>query len=384
MTYKALVLGGGRVGAIIAADLAWDGDFEVTLADIRGDALRPTLPAALRVVAADLSSPKTIRKLATDHEIVLGALPSAMGLMAMEAVIEAGRNYCDISFMEEDPRHLGERAKEAGLTVIYDCGVAPGMSNLLAGYGSAQLLRAKRVVIYVGGLPRERRWPYEYKAGFAPLDVIEEYTRPARFVLDGKEVEREALSEPELIDFPGVGTLEVFNTDGLRSLLDTLDAPDRIEKTMRYPGHIELMRVLRHAGLFSKEALEVRSVSGEKVKVRPLDVLAELLFPQWTFAPGEEDLTVMRVMVEGIGADEKSHHFQWDLLDRYDTERGHTSMARTTGFPAAIIARMIARGELTRPGVHPPEALATQPNLVDHLLSELKARGVVFKASTDK
>lgn len=383
MTHKALVLGGGRVGAVIAADLAWDEDFEVTLADINGDALRASVPAALHVVTADLSSPQKIIELAKEHQIVLGALPSAMGLMAMEAVIEAGRPYCDISFMEEDPRQLSKRAEEAGVTVVYDCGVAPGTSNLLVGHASAQLLRTERVAVYVGGLPRERFWPYQFKVAFAPIDVIEEYTRPARFVVDGKEVLREALSEPELIDFPGVGTLEVFNTDGLRSLLDTIDAPNLIEKTMRYPGHIEQMRVMRHTGLFSKEPVTVPDVNGRKVEIRPLDVLGELLFPQWGFAPGEEDLTVLRVIVEGVGADEKAHRFQWDLLDRYDPERGHTSMARTTGFPAAIVARMMARGELVRPGVHPPEALATQPKLVDHVLSELKARGVVFEARID-
>src|SRR5207247_9524925 len=140
------------------------------------------------------------------------------------------------------------------------------------------------------------------KAGFAPHDVIEEYTRPSRIVEHGRIVVREALSEPELMEFPELGTLEAFNTDGLRSVATTLAVPFMKEKTLRYPGHIELMRVLRSVGLFAKDPIEVkgpRGSAGSAASVRPLDVLSTLLFPQWTYEEGEADLTVMRIDAKG-------------------------------------------------------------------------------------
>ena len=209
--------------------------------------------------------------------------------------------------------------------------------------------------ILVGGLPVVRRWPWEYAAVFSPIDVLEEYTRPARFIERGERVEREALSEPELIDVPGVGTLEAFNTDGLRSLLDTIRAPDVREKTLRWPGHIDKIRVLRAMGLLGTEAIRAGGVS-----VRPIDVTAKLLFPQWQLRAGEEEFTVLRVEVVGRKEGRLVRRI-WDLLDRTDRATGDTSMARTTGFPAAIVARMVAKGELRSPGVHPPEDFGGTP-----------------------
>ncbi len=370
---RVLVLGGGRVGKIIAADLAEDPNLKVTLADLRADDLASIPRVTLH--QANLSHGDTIRDLAEAHDLVVGALPSRFGRLAMEAVIEAKRSYCDISFMEEDPRDLDEKAKAAGVTCIYDCGVAPGMSNILAAYASAQLDHVDTVKIFVGGLPQERRWPYEYKAGFAPYDVIEEYTRPARIIVDGEVVIKEALSEPELIDFPGIGHLEAFNTDGLRSLLDTLDAPQRIEKTLRYPGHIELMRVLRHTGFFDLDPIVV---GPEKKEIVPRDVTAALLFPKWTFEPDEADLTVMRILADGDKGG-SPHGVRYEVFDAYDPETQRTSMARTTGFPAAIVARMIAAGRIDRPGVHPPEALVDDREVIEDLLAELAERGVIYE-----
>ena len=218
--------------------------------------------------------------------------------------------------------------------------------------------------IYVGGLPRVRRWPYDYKAPFAPSDVIEEYVRPARFRVAGEDVVREALSEPELMDFEGVGTLEAFNTDGLRSLLANLDVPDMVEKTLRYPGHCELMRVLRRTGFFSNEPIDVGGV-----KVRPLDVTSRLLFPLWSFEPGEEDFAVLRVRVEG----ESATHV-YDLADSYDRATGTSAMARTTGYTCTVVARLLAERAFAEPGVHAPESLAP---LRERILAGLAERGVV-------
>lgn len=386
MATRVLVLGAGMVGGVMAADLAEEPGFEVTIADVREENLAKASARAggrVRTVRADLSNPAEIGRLAGGADMVCGALASRLGFAALRAVIESGRNYCDISFMAEDALELDELAKSRGVTAVVDCGVAPGMSNMCAGAGEASFDRCEKIEIYVGGLPRERRWPFEYKAGFAPADVIEEYTRPSRIVEHGKVVVREALSEPELMDFAGVGTLEAFNTDGLRSICRTLRAPCMVEKTLRYPGHIELMRVLRHIGLFSEEAVEVPGADGGRVRVRPRDLIATLMFPQWTYAPGEEDLTVMRIVVTGErgGVRERA---TWDLLDLFDTRTGATSMSRTTAFPCTIMARMIAKGEYRRPGVVVPEFIGQEKGVLDRVLQELGRRGVRYSVKRER
>ena len=368
-----LVLGAGMVGSVIAADLARDHD--VTIADISEQnlsAAKARSGGKLRPVREDLSDGAAIARLAAGADVVCGALASHLGYNALAAVIGAGKPYCDISFMAEDFGELSEKAKARGVTAVVDFGVAPGMSHLLSAHSAAQLDRCEEIEIYVGGLPRERRWPFEYKAAFAPADVIEEYTRPARLVEHGNVVTRPALSEPELMDFAGIGTLEAFNTDGLRSLTTSLKVPFMKEKTLRYPGHIALMRAMRETGLFSKEPVTVKGVT-----VRPLDLTSALLFPKWTYAPGEEDLTVMRVSAAGQKGG-RAARVSYDLLDFYDRGSGSTSMARTTGCPCAIVARLLAEGRVPMKGVLPPEALAPLPGIVEHILGELEARGIRY------
>ena len=370
-------LGAGMVGRLIAADLARERGVSVIAAD-RSEAslaaarsLAQRMGAAIETACVDLSSQSEIQRLIEDADVVCGALASHLGFPALETIARAGGKYVDISFMAEDALELDALAKEHGACAVVDMGVAPGMSNVLAGEVARELSPCARLRIFVGGLPKERRWPFEYKAGFAPADVIEEYTRPARLVERGEIVVRPALSEPEPIDFPGVGTLEAFNTDGLRSLATTLDIPDMAEKTLRYPGHIELMRVIRETGLFSKEPIDV---GGQRVT--PLDVTSALLFPKWTYEEGEVDLMVMRVIGEARGM-----RVQWDVYDEADLAAGVSSMARTTAFPAAIVARMLLDGTIEDAGVHAPEALAGNMLVVERLLSELADRGVRYERS---
>ena len=368
---RVLVLGGGMIGSAVAFDLARDAALDVTVADASAGRLSAVVArTGVRTVQADLSQPHAIGALAADYDLLVGALPSVIGYQTMTAVIDAARNYVDISFMAEDALALDAQARAQGVTVVADCGIAPGVSNMMVGFASTRLDACERVDIAVGGLPRERRWPYEYKAGFAPSDVIEEYVRPSRVVEGGRVVTRPALSDVELIDVDGVGTLEAFVTDGLRSLVGTVRSVSMQERTLRYPGHAMLMRVLRESGFFSREPIDV---GGQRV--RPLDVTSALLFPQWTFADGEADLTVMRVVVEGraAGADAR---YEWQLLDRYDPATGLRSMSRTTGFAAAIVARLVARGAFRRPGVCAPEAIGAQEGLLGEVISELRNRGI--------
>jgi lysine 6-dehydrogenase len=383
---KVIVLGAGMVGSVMAADLAADSSLEVTIADVREENLAKAAaraPGKIKTVQADLSDASAVGKLVAPFGMVCGALASRLGFQTLRAVIEAGKNYCDISFFAEDAMELDALAKSKGVTAVVDCGVAPGMSNMTAGYAAKHFDRCDKIAIYVGGLPRERRWPFEYKAGFAPSDVIEEYVRPSRIVEHGKIVVREALTEPELLDFDGVGTLEAFNTDGLRSLAYTLKVPMMVEKTMRYPGHIELMRVLRHIGLFSQEPIEVPGADGGKVRVRPLDVISTLMFPQWTYAKGEEDMTIMRITAEG----EKSGHREkltWDLSDVYDKATQATSMSRTTAFPCTIMARKVLSGEFKKPGVNPPEFVGMTTGMLDSVMAELRNRGIRYEFRAER
>ena len=387
MPTTAVVLGTGMVGSVIAADLAKTRGWKVHAYDVSEDSLERCAarceiagvrPSSIRTEVADLSDAAEIARIIKPADIVVGALPSRFGLQALETVIKAKKHYCDISFMPEDAMQLNDLAKKRGVTAVVDFGVAPGMSNLLASWGCQHLKKVERIEILVGGLPRHRHWPYEYKAGFSPTDVIEEYTRPSRIVENGEIIIKEALSDPELIEFEGVGTLESFNTDGLRSLAYTLDVPNMIEKTMRYPGHIELMRVLRDTGFFSKEEVTLK----DGTTVRPLDLTSHLMFPKWTYEDMEPDLTVMRVTVEGMHGKQPAR-LSWDLLDHLDPATGFTSMSRTTAYPAAAMARMIVEGEFKTRGVIPPEFVVRKKGAVDHILKELKKRSIEFVARVE-
>lgn len=377
--HHAGVLGCGLVGSIMARSLAALPEFEVTVADVSESALASAEGIAdLTTRVTDLSDPDRVQAFASEVDIVLGALPSRFGLASLEAVIRARKPYCDISFMPEDATSLDGLAKEFGVTAIIDCGVSPGLSNMMVAFAASQLDEPRMAVIYVGGLPKGRTWPYAYKAPFAPSDVIEEYTRPARLVENGQIVERPALSEPELIEFPRAGTLEAFNTDGLRSLLNTVKIPDMREKTLRYPGHIELMRVFRETGLFSKEAIEVGGAT-----LRPLDLTSKLLFPMWKPQPNEREFTVLRVVVEGTKGGAPTR-YSYDLYDEYDEATGNSSMARTTAFPNIIAAQLVAAGELADPGVFPPELIATKEGMFEHFIAELGKRGVNIQSRIEK
>lgn len=378
MATRFAVLGCGRVGATLACDLASDAAHDVTVFDASDDHLRRLKEIApVNVEQADLSDARAIRSLVEPFDVIAGALPSRLGLAAMRAIIDAGKPYADISFMAEDPREMDDLARQRGATVVYDCGVAPGLANICIGRSCAEMDELTDVRYYVGGLPKRREWPFEYKAPFAPLDVIEEYTRPARMIEGGKLVTKPALSEPELLTLPPAGELEGFNTDGLRSLLDTIPAKNMGEKTLRYPGHAALMRAFRETGLFDETPMRV----GEST-VRPLDVTARLLTEKWRLEPDEPEFTVLRVVVEGAQNGKRVRH-QYDLYDETDGGGGITSMARTTAFPCASAARMLADGTFREPGVHPPEVLGMRESAYDRLLSDLGARRVVLHRTVE-
>ncbi len=371
------VLGGGLVGAVIARDLSQYSGHRVTVVDLDIRTLtRISANDGGRVctIKADLRDPEQVRNVVHDANVVVGALPGWLGYRVLEQLIEAGKSFVDISFMPEDPRPLDTLAKRKGIVGLVDFGVAPGMSNVLATRLASEMDRPTSLRVFVGGLPQVRRWPFEYAAVFSPADVIEQYTRPARLVENHQVVVREALTEIEELDFEGVGTLEAFNSDGLRSLMWTLDVPNMKEKTLRYPGHAERMRMLRETGYFSS-----RSVRVDNIDMRPVDLTLELFKTAWTLHEGEGDLTVMRIEVEGEHKN-KPAYFAYELLDRYDPQTKTTSMARTTGYPCAVATKLLLDGKLElKKGVHFPEAMARNPSVLAAIVTGLETRGVVFR-----
>ena len=376
---KIIVLGAGLVGNVIARDLAEDSNNQVSIVDINQETLdKLTSNYDLNGICADLSNPNIISDLVKDFDLVIGALPGFMGYQALKTIIEAGKNVVDISFFGEDPFSLHELAKEKGVTAVVDCGIAPGLSNIVLGYIDSILEETLSFLCFVGGLPVERDWPFEYKAPFSPVDVIEEYVRLARYVEDSEIVVKPALSEPELIDFPEVGTLEVFNTDGLRSLLRTMNIPFMKEKTLRYPGHIEIMKIFRETGFFSNEAVKVNGKD-----IIPLDITSKLLFDKWKLNEGDEDLTVLRISIEGI-KEGKKVRYSYDMLDRYDKMNGIISMARTTGYTCTAVARQIIQGNFTRKGICPPEFVGQSEEVYDAIIEDLFKRNVILKETYEE
>jgi len=374
---RVIVLGAGRVGQAIVRDLAKEEGLEVAVADVSKGALgRLAEVPDLATVLVDLADPGGVARVVAGFDLAVGAVPGRMGFATLGRLIEEGINVVDISFFDQDPWPLHDLALERGVTAVMDCGVAPGCSNLILGRAEASWDRVDRFSCYVGGLPVARHWPYEYRAVFSPIDVIAEYTRPARLVEDGRVVTRPALTEVEVLDFSGVGTLEAFNTDGLRTLHKTSKVPEMKEKTMRYPGHCDRMRMLSDSGFFGEEPVRI----GE-AQVRPIDLTAQLLIPAWQLEEGEEDLTVMRVELEGVRNGEPVR-VRYDLLDRYNRESGITSMARTTGYTCTAMVRAMAAGMYSEPGLSPPEIVGRDQACFDFIMEHLADRGVRFRQTT--
>jgi saccharopine dehydrogenase-like NADP-dependent oxidoreductase len=365
---KVIVLGAGLVGKAMAIDLAKS--FDVTSVDISEQALAEVSKHGIKTQKIDFSNLQLLSSTLQPFDLVVGAVPGFMGFQTVKTVIEAGKNMVDISFFPEDPFLLDELAKKHNVAVVTDCGVAPGMGNIILGYHNKRM-KIQNYECLVGGLPLVREWPYEYKAVFSPIDVIEEYIRPARYVQNNAVVIKEPLSDPELIQFDGVGTLESWNSDGLRSLIKTMpNIPNMIEKTLRYPGCIEYLRVLRETGFFSYEEIDVKGQ-----KVRPIDVTAKLLFPKWKLKPGEEEFTVMRIRMSGE-ENGKPKTYQYNLLDR--TKDGTLSMARTTGYTCTAALHLVADGKFNRKGICPPEYLGEEESHFNFVVDYLKERKVFY------
>ncbi|RLD87495.1 MAG: saccharopine dehydrogenase [Bacteroidetes bacterium] len=366
---KIIVLGAGMVGSAMAIDMATK--HEVTLADIDLNVLKRVKQKGktLSITPLDVTDVVSLQKGIQPYDLVICAVPGFLGFETMKAVIGAKKNVVDISFFPENSLLLDELAKKNKVTAIVDCGVAPGMGNIILGYHNEQM-KVTDFECLVGGLPKIKKWPFNYKAPFSPVDVIEEYTRPARYVEHGKLVVREPLTDCEYVEFDKMGTLESFNSDGLRTLIDTMPhIPNMKEKTLRYPGHVKYIKVLKESGFFNDRPIEV---AGSEIS--PLEFTSKILFNEWRLGETEEEITVMRITIKGEGKKIVYH-----LYDEYDQATQTSSMARTTGYTATAAANLLLDGLFTEKGVFPPELVGKNETCFNYILTYLESRNIYYQ-----
>ena len=367
------ILGAGMVGRAIAIDLIKN--YEVTSFDISENSLQLLAQknTEIKTVKNDLSEYYNYHNLLIDFDFVVSAVPGFMGYKTLEAIIKAKKNVVDISFFPENALELDMLAKEYDVTAIVDCGVAPGMSNLILGYYNSIML-INDFECMVGGLPKKRIKPFEYKAPFSPIDVIEEYIRPARYIENKNIIIKPALSDAELVDFEHIGTLESFNTDGLRSILFTMShIPNMKEKTLRYPGHIDLIIALKKAGFFKTNEITVK---GNKIK--PIDFTTSLLFDSWKLKEDDEEFTIMKIKIQGTLNNEAAI-IEYMLFDEYDTDTQTSSMSRTTGYTCTAAVNMLINKLFLEKGVFPLELVGKDKTCFNFILRYLEERNVIYE-----
>ncbi len=366
------VLGAGMVGSAMAIDLAKK--HHVTISDISSEVLSRVVEKepSLMTEILDVKDTKDLALKIKDADLVLSAVPGFLGFETLKKIILQGKNTVDISFFPENALELNQLALENNVTAIVDCGVAPGMDNVILGYYN-ETHDIDFFECLVGGLPKLKKWPFCYKAPFSPVDVIEEYTRPARYIENGELIVRPPLTDCEFVEFDKVGTLESFNSDGLRSIIHTMPHIKNMkEKTLRYPGHVEYVRVLKESGFFHDEPIFENGQSA-------LDVTSKILFKEWKLNENEEELTVMRVTIEGVNkATKHRENISFDLYDEFDHETKISSMARTTGYTATAAVNMYLDGLVSKKGILPPELIGSDKLCYDYFFSYLEERGVKY------
>jgi len=369
---RALVVGCGKVGSEIVRDLASSNQFSsITAVDAQKNNLDQLKGIRnLTKVKATIAHKQVLRRVMEEADIVCGALPGRIGFQLLEQAVDAGKNIVDISYTHRNPLRLNQKALANKCTLVPQCGVAPGFTNMCVGDASQKIDEMRRVRIFVGGIPETPQPPLNYRVVFSLDDVINEYTRPVRVIENGTSKTVEPLTGRGFLKFPGVGKLEYFLTDGLGTLPRTFSKVREMhEFTLRYPGHAEIVNALRRLGFFS-----IKKVTLDGLKVEPRRVSLEVL--RQAFSVGSpEDLLVLRVEVEGASQG-KRRLITYSVLDRFDKRRRVSAMARTTAYPCTSVALLLAKKMVTQKGVVPPEKIARDQASFRFVLSRLKERGI--------
>jgi lysine 6-dehydrogenase len=374
---KMLVLGAGLQGCACAYDLLQQPAVrQVTLADLRPDTLPQFLAGdwngRLRAVRLDVTDLAAVQETMRGHAAVMSAIPYYYNGPMARAAVEVGCHFSDLGGNTEivfEQKKLHDQALANGVSVIPDCGLAPGMVNILAAEGIRRLDRAEQVKIFVGGLPQSPEPPLNYQIVYSLEGALDYYTTPSWVLRGAKPVQVDALSEVEPVEFPSpVGTLEAFHTGGGISTLPFAyeGKVDVMEyKTLRYPGHVAIMRPIRELGLLGIKPLEVKGQT-----VVPRDVFISAVHPK-LHKPQSRDLVALQVQVSGQKEGRK-HTVRFRLIDYYDAEHGISAMMRTTGYSLSITGQMQADGRIKEKGVRTPDEAVPFRDYVD----ELGRRGV--------
>jgi len=377
---RMLVLGAGLQGSACAYDLLQRPEVErVTLADLQPNRAAPFLKKKrnTRLVTARLDARRVtqLKKLMGGHDAVMNALPYYFNYPVAKAAVAAGLHCADLggnTDIVQKQKTLHKAAQKKEVSVIPDCGLAPGMVNIIAAEGIRRVGEAESVKIFVGGLPQRPEPPLNYQIVYSLEGALDYYTTPSWVLREGRPTRVDALSELEDVVFPSpVGTLEAFHTGGGISTMPWAysgKVRTMEYKTLRYPGHVAIMRPIRELGLLSMDPVNVKGT-----KVAPRDAFIAAVSPQLS-KPNGRDLVALRVEVTG----QSGRRVAWELLDYYDAATGISAMMRTTGFSLAITGVMQVDGRIATSGVHTPdEAVPFQP-----YVEELKRRGVVIRETS--
>lgn len=357
---RMLVLGAGLQGSACAYDLLQHSEVtEVRLADLHVDQLpeflKPYVGKRLIPTPLDVRDRDAVLALMRESVAVMSAIPYYFNYDLAKLAVEAGTNFADLGGNTEivfKQKELDEKARAQGITVIPDCGLAPGMVNILAQLGISRLDTTDTVKIFVGGLPQHPEPPLNYHIVYSLEGVLDYYTTQSWVLRNGERLQMKALSEREPIQFPApVGELEAFHTaGGLSTMAFTYGGkiPNMEYKTLRYPGHAQIMEVIRDLGLLDLEPVDVKGT-----KVVPRDVAVAVMGPRLK-KPKATDLVAVRVVVSGK-KDGKDKTYTWELIDFYDEKLGITSMMRTTGYSLSITGMLQAKGQIKPSGVFTPD-----------------------------
>ncbi len=377
-----LVLGAGLQGSACAYDLLQNDEVtEVRLADVNIDHLphflAPYSGKRLIPTPLDVRNAEGLRALMRESNAVMSAIPYYFNLDLARHAAETGVHFCDLggnTEIVEEQKKLDPVAREKGITIVPDCGLAPGMVNILAQHGIEQLDTVDEVKIFVGGLPQHPEPPLNYQIVYSLEGVLDYYTTRSWVVRDGKRVQMKALSEVEPVHFDSpVGELEAFHTAGGLSTMALRyegEIPKMEYKTLRYPGHAKIMEAIRDLGFLDLEPVDVKGV-----RVAPRDLAVTVMGPRLT-KPEGKDLVALRVTVSGKKSG-KPKTIKYELVDRYDEERGISAMMRTTGYSLSITGQMQARGEVQPVGVHTPDECMPGARYIE----ELAKRGIDIRTT---
>jgi len=372
---KVLIIGCGNIGSVSAQDLVKSvPSTEIVVADKNEkrakDVAEKIEKDNVSWTGLDTSNHGELVNTLKGFDLAMGFLPGKLGYGLCKACIDAGKDLVDVSYMAENPMTLNASAAKAGVTIVPDCGLAPGISNVLVGHAVGKLDEVKAVHVMVGGLPEKPVPPLGYTITWSPESLIDEYTRKVVIVKKGRKVEIEALSGVEAITFPKVGELEAFYTDGLRTLLYTMENVEEMwEKTLRYLGHAEKIKAFQTLGFFDEKKINV-----EGVNVSPRKLTVKLIGEK-LWKPEVKDIVVLKVEVVGVENGKKTS-YSYHLLDNYDKKQGITAMARTTAYPASIVAQLMLKKAVKEKGVVPPEKIGMDKKLFSQFSDGLKKRGI--------